>query len=110
MFTEKQVAAKIRRVSISRLRIWVGRGWVRPVRAKPTAAFSEADIARVKLISDLQDELGFDEDVVPVLLHLIDQIHGLRSELQTLHDAIEVLPEEARLLVRARLTKGLPPS
>ncbi len=107
MFNENDVIEQVTQVSVTRLRVWVRRGWVRPALRTDPAQFSEADVARVRLICDLEDELGFDEDVVPVLLHLIDQIHGLRSELQTLHDAIDVLPEDARLVVRARLTKAI---
>ncbi len=66
-------------------------------------AFSEADIARAALICNLEDELGFDEEDVPVLLSLIDQIHGLRSELRGLLEAMEDLPPDVRTTVRMRI-------
>jgi chaperone modulatory protein CbpM len=47
---------------------------------------------------------------VPVLLNLIDQIHGLRAELKTMLDALEALPEEVRATVKMRITKRKPKS
>jgi chaperone modulatory protein CbpM len=87
----------------------VRQGWIRPA-AKTEQAFSEADMARAALIRDLEDKLGFDEDQVPVLLNLIDQIHGLRAELKTMLDALETLPEDVRATVKMRITKRKPKS
>jgi chaperone modulatory protein CbpM len=67
-------------------------------------------MARAALIRDLEDKLGFDEEQVPVLLNLIDQIHGLRAELKTMLDALEALPEDVRATVKMRITKGKPKS
>ena len=84
MLSERDVVARVRHLTVTRLRVWVRQGWIRPA---PTQGFSEADIARAALIRDLEDQLGFAEEDVPVLLSLIDQIHGLRSELKGLIEA-----------------------
>jgi chaperone modulatory protein CbpM len=68
-------------------------------------SFSEADLARAALICNLEDQLGFAEDDVPVLLNLIDQIHGLRAELKGLLDALDDLPPDVRATVRMRITR-----
>ena len=65
-------------------------------------------MARAALIRDLEDKLGFDEEQVPVLLNLIDQIHGLRAELKTMLDALDDLPQEARATVKMRVVKRKP--
>ena len=75
---------------------------VRPADAN-APSFSEADIARAALICNLEDELGFAEEDVPVLLNLIDQIHGLRAELKGLLAALDELPEDVRATVRMRI-------
>src|SRR4029077_17146701 len=80
MLTERDIVARVQHVTVTRLRVWVRAGWIRPA-AKAEHGFSEADMARAALIRDLEDKLGFDEDQVPVLLNLIDQIHGLRAKL-----------------------------
>jgi chaperone modulatory protein CbpM len=103
MLSERDVIARVRHLTVTRLRVWVAQGWIKPA---DTAAqsFSEADLARAALISNLEDELGFAEEDVPVLLNLIDQIHGLRSELMGLLDALEDLPPDIRATVRMRIT------
>ncbi|MFL5783962.1 MAG: MerR family transcriptional regulator [Bacteriovoracaceae bacterium] len=37
--------------------------------------FDDEDVQRIRLIHDLLDVLGVNEEAVPVILHLIDQIH-----------------------------------
>jgi chaperone modulatory protein CbpM len=100
MLSERDVVARVQHLTVTRLRVWVRQGWIRPA---PTQGFSEADIARAALIRDLEDQLGFAEEDVPVLLSLIDQIHGLRSELKGLIEALDELPEDARATVRLRI-------
>ncbi|HEV3241961.1 MAG TPA: MerR family transcriptional regulator [Methyloceanibacter sp.] len=107
MLTEGDIVARVQHVTVTRLRVWVRAGWIRPV-AKAEQGFSEADMARAALIRDLEDKLGFDEDQVPVLLNLIDQIHGLRAELKTMLEALEDLPEDVRATVKSRIAKNTP--
>ena len=104
MLTERDVVARVERLTVTRLRVWVAQGWIRPVDAA-APGFSEADIARATLICNLEDELGFDEDDVPVLLNLIDQIHGLRAELMGILTALDELPDDVRSTVRLRITQ-----
>ena len=103
MLTERDLLTRVQRLTVTRLRVWVAQGWIKPAdEAAP--GYSEADLARASLICNLQDELGFDEEDVPVLLNLIDQIHGLRAELKGLLDALEDLPPDLRATVRMRIT------
>jgi chaperone modulatory protein CbpM len=83
--------------------VWVAQGWIKPAD-RDAHSFSEADLARAALICNLEDQLGFAEEDVPVLLNLIDQIHGLRSELMGLLDALEELPPDVRATVKMRIT------
>jgi len=103
MLTERDVVQRVQHLTVTRLRVWVAQGWIKPA---DTAAqgFSEADLARAALICNLEDELGFAEEDVPVLLNLIDQIHGLRAELKGLVDALDDLPPDLRATVRMRIT------
>jgi chaperone modulatory protein CbpM len=105
MLTERDIVARVQHVTVTRLRVWVRAGWIRPA-AKAEHGFSEADMARAALIRDLEDKLGFDEDQVPVLLNLIDQIHGLRAKLKTMLEALEDLPEDVRVTVKSRIAKN----
>jgi chaperone modulatory protein CbpM len=102
MLDEREMVAKVKRLTVTRLRVWVREGWIKPVDEK-ARGFSEADLARAALIRDLLDELGFGEDEVPVVLSLIDQIHGLRNELRCLVEAIDAAPEDARAEIKRRI-------
>jgi len=62
MLTERDIVARVQHVTVTRLRVWVRQGWIRPA-VKATPGFSEADMARAALIRDLEDKLGFDEDL-----------------------------------------------
>jgi chaperone modulatory protein CbpM len=103
MLTERDVVARVRHLTVTRLRVWVSQGWIKP-QDEAAQSFSEADLARAVLICNLEDQLGFAEDDVPVLLNLIDQIHGLRAELKGLLDALDDLPPDVRATVRMRIT------
>lgn len=104
MLTEQDVIARVQRLTVTRLRVWVRQGLIKPAD-EAAQNFSETDIARAALICNLEDELGFDEEDVPVLLSLIDQIHGLRSELRGLLAALEDLPPDMRSTVRMRIER-----
>ena len=105
MLTERDVVQRVQYLTVTRLRVWVAQGWIKPAD-QAAQGYSEADIARAALICNLEDELGFAEDDVPVLLNLIDQIHGLRSELTGLLDALEELPPDVRATVKMRITRS----
>lgn len=53
--------------------------WVLPLEEN---FFDEEDITRIKLIYDLQEELGVNEESVPIILHLIDQIISMQTRLR----------------------------
>ena len=104
MLTERDIVARVKHVTVTRLRVWVRQGWIRPP-AKAEQGFTEADMARAALIRDLEDKLGFEEEQIPVLLNLIDQIHGLRSELKAMLEALDELPEDLRATVKVGIAK-----
>ena len=103
MLSERDIVARVRHLTVTRLRVWVAQGWIKPA-GTAEQGFSDADLARAALISNLEDDLGFAEEDVPVLLNLLDQIHGLRSELMGLLEALEDLPPDIRATVRMRIT------
>lgn len=105
MLTERDVVARVRHLTVTRLRVWVAQGWIKPADGA-ARSYSEADLARAALICNLEDELGFAEEDVPVLLNLIDQIHGLRAELSSLVEALNRLPEDIRTTVRMQIARS----
>jgi chaperone modulatory protein CbpM len=62
---------------------WIEVGWLLPLEAD-TSRLSEIDLARAQLIFDLTTNLGVNDEGVPVILDLIDQVHGLRRAMREL--------------------------
>jgi chaperone modulatory protein CbpM len=63
---------------------WIEAGWLLPSGSRSSREFSEIDLARARLIGDLRSGLGVNDAAVPVVLDLIDQIHGLRRLIRGL--------------------------
>jgi chaperone modulatory protein CbpM len=85
------------------LRHWIDERWVRPEAMSGGYVFREVDVARVRLIIELRQELAIDEEALPVVLQLLDQVYALRRRLRAMSDAIDAQPEAVRAAVRARL-------
>lgn len=66
------------------LRVWVEEGWLAPRRDDAGLSLSEVDAARARLIRDLRESIGVNDEGIGVILSLVDQVHGLRSALRTL--------------------------
>jgi chaperone modulatory protein CbpM len=70
------------RIETRSLETFIEAEWLIPQRTAEGEEFSEADIARAHLIRDLRTDIGVNDEGVGVILHLIDQLHGLRNTLQ----------------------------
>ncbi len=60
------------------LEVWLREEWLLPSEVVSDLEFSDIDLARATLIVDLKERLGVNDEGVDVILHLIDQVHGLR--------------------------------
>jgi chaperone modulatory protein CbpM len=72
------------RLDVQALDAWIEAGWLRPHGSQSSREFSDIDVARARLIGDLRGDLGVNDEAVPVVLDLIDQIHGLRRLVREL--------------------------
>ena len=66
------------------LEAWIAAGWLIPPQTDPEPAFTDIDLARAQLIRDLREDLGVNDEGISVVLHLLDQVHGLRRSMQQL--------------------------
>lgn len=66
------------------LDICIAEDWLVPDVAGSETEFSEADIARAVLIRDLMNDMGVNAEGVGVILHLLDQVHGLRHAMSAI--------------------------
>ena len=87
------------------LRHWIAERWVRPEPASEGYVFRDVDVARVRLIVELRRDLAIDEEALPVVLQLLDQVYGLRRRLRAMSEALDAQPAEVREAVRARLVR-----
>jgi chaperone modulatory protein CbpM len=104
LVTFEAVAAEIQ-VDKAELAAWIEQSWVLPVEEKGRFLFDEADVARVRLIAELHRDLGVNEEAVPVVLRLLDQVYTLRKALDDLNTAIQALPEAFRQQLKSELSK-----
>jgi chaperone modulatory protein CbpM len=68
---------------------WIAEDWVRPDRAHDGWMFSDIDVARLRLIRELLQDLGLAEDAMPVVLRLLDQLYDARRRLRRVRIAVE---------------------
>ena len=88
---------------------WISNQWVRPDRHAGDYVFREIDIARVRLIQELRDEMRVDEEALPVVLSLLDQLYDQRRRMRELCDALRrTAPEEVRRTLARYLAEGAP--
>ena len=83
---------------------WVELAWVVPEGGPGAYLFRDIDVARARLILELRHELGVDEEALPVVLSLLDQLYRTRRQMRALCDVVgQAMPEEARRLLLQRL-------
>jgi chaperone modulatory protein CbpM len=83
-------------VSDKDLSLWIERRWVLPLRQDSDYVFGEADLARVGMIAELRRDVGIDDEAMPVVLNLLDQLYGMRRHVRRLITALDALPADQR--------------
>jgi chaperone modulatory protein CbpM len=78
---------------------WMRDALVEAAEEAGTAIFSETQFARVRLICTLRYDMDVEEETLPVVLDLLDQLHDTRQRLHTLSQAVLAQDEEVRAAV-----------
>ena len=76
-------------LQVQTLELWLDQRWLVPNQTSAEMTFSDTDVARAHLIRDLKGDFGVNDEGVDVILHLVDQLHGLRRVLEQLHGALQ---------------------
>jgi chaperone modulatory protein CbpM len=84
---------------------WVARGLLRPAGGGDGWSFEQIDVARARLLGELVDELGFDDESVETVVDLVDQVHTLRRQLDLLGRAIAEQPATTREAIALSLDR-----
>ena len=93
---ERREFLKRARLDSDAIDLWVDAGWLAPRHASGEWTFSEIDLARTRLIQDLTRDLGVNDEGIPIILGLVDQLHGLRRFLGELLVVLRAQPRNTR--------------
>ena len=76
-------------LKVQTLEFWLEQRWLVPGQASAEMIFSDIDVARAHLIRDLKGDFGVNDEGVDIILHLVDQLHGLRGAFAQLQQDIQ---------------------
>jgi chaperone modulatory protein CbpM len=107
MINEHEVLSKITSISAGQLRVWILEEWVRPARSGNDVVFNEADLARVRLLDTLKNQLEIDHEAIPIILSLLDQVLDLREQMRIVSSVIESQPEDVRIEILRQAAEKL---
>ena len=96
MYAKDDLVKICEKLTHTRLERWLDEGWIKPFTQPSEITFNDLDRVRVDLICYLVDDLEIQEDALPVILSLLDQVYSLRGELRSLADAVAKQPETVR--------------
>jgi chaperone modulatory protein CbpM len=106
MITLEDLLSYLEGLDRGELTRWVENRWVLPERRNETWIFQQVDVARVELILEIRQEFAIDDEAMPLVLGLLDQVYELRRQLRRMCDALAAQPQE----VQASVKRALPPS
>ena len=108
MLTTREFCLRAR-LGARTLSAWIEAGWLLPHRNGEGDRFSEIDLARARLIRELKQDLGVNDEGIPVILDLVDQVHGLRRTLRELLAAIHAQSDTMRRQIAAEILETTAP-
>jgi chaperone modulatory protein CbpM len=82
MITVEVLLTQLPNLPLRDLERWISNDWVRPDGQVGDYAFRDIDVARVRFIQELRDELEVNEAALPVVLLLLDQLYDLRRRMR----------------------------
>ena len=89
MITIAAVCRTVPGLTEAQLARWVEAEWVRPALHDGELAFSDSDVARIRLILDLLGPLEVEQRTLPVVLSLVDQLYATRWRLRRVLEAVK---------------------
>jgi len=87
MMTIDFVVAELGTVRREDLEEWIAHQWVLPEQQDGQYLFVAIDIARARLIAELRQEMAVNDEAIPIILSLLDQLYDLRRRIGAYGDA-----------------------
>ncbi|CAE7726255.1 unnamed protein product [Symbiodinium necroappetens] len=94
-------------VSREQLVYFAEQQWVRAQEDQGAWYFDEQDAARARLICELREDMAINDEAVPLVLRLLDQVYALRGLLGEVRHALRALPAEERAEIEEKLRHAL---
>lgn len=91
-----ELVAEVGPITEIELRRWIELSWVRPSLESEAYFFSDIDVARVRMICDIRYACDVEEDTMPLVLSLLDQLYATRRTVRQLTDAVAEQPDDIR--------------
>lgn len=104
--SETEVILAIPGLTQSRLVGFVAAEVVIPLHTDSGPVFRNIDIARLRLLCELADDLDLDETALGVVISLLDQLHSARRDLRAILSAVGAESAEVRARIGAALLKS----
>lgn len=104
-YSEDDVVAHVTLLTRQRLQAFVRAEVVIPLHSEGDIYFRQVDLARLELLCDLTEHFELPEDAVSIVMSLIDQLHGARSDLKALAKAVDAQPAEIRTQIAEALRR-----
>jgi chaperone modulatory protein CbpM len=97
MITLETLTVRVRGLEPAQVEAWIEQELLRPEGRPGDWRFREIDVERLRLIQELRRDLALQEEALPVVLHLLDQLYDTRRRLRRLCEVVEqVAPEDLR--------------
>jgi chaperone modulatory protein CbpM len=105
MISFEVIQLEFRDLTKDELGRWIDLAFVRAEGPPGEWRFQEIDVARIRLILELRHTLEIEEQSLPVILSLVDQLYDMRRRIGRLNEALADLPPEVRTALVAKLVQ-----
>jgi len=106
MIAFDELLIRLRGLERGELVRWVENRWVLPERRAGSWVFHEVDVARAELIFEIRRDFAIDDEAMPLVLSLLDQVYSLRRQMRRLCAAVAAQPD----VIRQAILRALPKS
>ena len=75
---------------------WIGEALIDAQQEAENTVLTDTQFARVRLICTLRYDMDVDEEILPIVLNLLDQLHETRQRLHKLSQAVLAQDEDVK--------------
>lgn len=107
MITIETLCVRLGSVTQADVELWIERAWVRPQGTRGHYLFQPIDEARAQLILELRHELNVNDETLPLVLSLLDQVYAARRYMHRVCATVESYADARLKQELLKLTNSL---